>query len=69
MCGSDGVLHCNLMWRMCALVGLGTYDAKKARDLGIPSILRDKPAEEAVKSRRVTAVEADCCGGLREGGF
>ena len=43
---------------MRSLVGLGTYDAEKARDLGIPSILSDKPAEEAVKVRRATAVEA-----------
>ena len=43
---------------MRSLVGLGTYDAEKARDLGIPSILSDKPAEEAVKARRATAVEA-----------
>ena len=43
---------------MRSLVGLGTCDAEKARDLGIPSILSDKPAEEAVKARRATAVEA-----------
>ena len=43
---------------MWSLVCLGTYNAEKARDLGILSILTDKPAEEAVKVRRATAVEA-----------
>ena len=32
-----------------SLEGLGTYDAKKARDLGTPTILCDKPAEKAIK--------------------